>query len=113
MHPVLQSGWTNYAGRSLAVKLTNDNMVVVSGQLVPGQVSDGTPVALLPSGYAPQYRPEAVMLGQTRAMSTNSFSGTYFEAETDGTLQVYSYGSGNLQSGGHIVVAGRFPLDAQ
>jgi len=113
VHPALQSGWVNYAGRTLAMKLTNDNMVVVTGQIVPGQTSDGTPVAALPSGYAPLYRPEAIQVSQTKVMSAGSYNGTYLEAEPGGNLQLYSYGTLLGQSGGHVVVSGRYPLDAQ
>jgi hypothetical protein len=103
-HPALLNGWAAYAGRTFCVKLTNDNMVQVTGQLVPGQVSDGTTVAVLPSGHAPLYRPEAITLPLGRG---------YFEAGPSGNLNVYYFGSASGLPGGHVKVSSRFPLDAR
>lgn len=111
VHCTMASGWTAYSGRSLAVKLTNDNMVQISGQIVPGTVADGTPVATLPAGYAP-IRPEPVTVGQTHLITATQFSGTYLEAEPGGSLNVYSFGTLNNSGNGHLLVGGRYPLDA-
>jgi hypothetical protein len=102
VHPAMANGWTAYAGRTLAVKLTNDNMVHLSGQVVPGTVADNTLVATLPAGYAPA-RPEAIVLGLGHG---------YLEAETNGNLTCWSVGSIAGLPGGHLKVSGRYPLDA-
>jgi hypothetical protein len=103
-HPALLAGWAAYQGRTLSAKLTNDNMVQISGQVVPGTVADGTVVCVLPSGFAPLYRPEAIVLGLGHG---------YLEAELSGNLAVWSFGSAAGLPGGHVKISGRFPLDAR
>jgi hypothetical protein len=111
VHCTMANGWTAYASRTLAVKLTNDNMVQVSGQLVPGTTADGTTVATLPAGFAPA-RPETVMVGQTHLQTAAAYTGPYLEAETAGNLNIFSLGSVVNTGGGHLVVGGRYPLNA-
>jgi hypothetical protein len=114
-HPSLQNGWTTYQSRTLACKLTNDNMAQLSGQLVPGQVGNGTIVAFMPGGFAPRYRPEALPVS-TYNISEGFFgppdAGMYFEVDTSGRMSVYSFASGEAGSGDHVVISGRYPLDA-
>jgi hypothetical protein len=111
-HCTMANGWTAYAGRTLTVKLTNDNMVQISGEIVPGTVSDGIAVASLPSGYAP-VRPEPIWVGQHNAISgSNGYTGPYLEAQPGGNLLLYSFGPYTSLGSPHLVIAGRFPLDA-
>jgi hypothetical protein len=115
-HPALQNSWVTYSGRTLACKLTNDNMVQITGQLVPGEITNGTVVAQLPAGCAPLYRPEPVPAATydiNQEFSGQNDAGVYFEAETSGLLKVYSLGSGSGGSNYHVVLGGRYPLDAQ
>jgi hypothetical protein len=111
VNPVLQSGWTTIANRTLALKLTNDNMVQITGHLQPGQISNGTPVATLPPGYAPQYRPESIAVAQYNLIPASSYQGPYIEAQPSGALNIYSIGP-SVMPGGRIVICGRYPLDA-
>ena len=111
VHCTMANGWTAYSGRVLAVKLTNDNMVQISGQIVPGTTTDGTPVATLPAGYAP-VRPEPVMMSQTHLQTAAQHLGAYLEAEAGGQLNVFSVGAVANTGNGHFVIAGRYPLDA-
>lgn len=113
--PALQNGWATYSGRTLACKLTNDNMVQISGQLVPGEISNGTVVASLPAGFAPQYRPEMIPAATydiDEYFSSQDDAGAYLEAEVTGLLKVYSLSSGSAGSNYHLVISGRYPLDA-
>ena len=111
-HCTMANGWTAYLGRTLTVKLTNDNMVQISGEITPGTVSDGIAVATLPAGFAPA-RPEAVLVGQHNAISgTNGYTGPYLEAQANGSLLLWSFGPYVNGGNAHIVVNGRFPLDA-
>jgi hypothetical protein len=107
----MANGWTAYLGRVLAVKLTVDNMVQISGQIIPGTVADGTPVATLPAGYAPA-RAETVMMGQTHLLTAAQYAGPYLEFEGNGNIQVYSVGTVVNTGGGHFTVGGRYALDA-
>lgn len=118
-HPVLQpaAGWTTYAGRTLACKLTSDGMVQLTGQLVPGQINDGTVIAAMPAGFAPRYRPEAVPAATYRItegiFSQQNDAGVYIEIGQDGSARCYSFSSGFAGGNDHVVIAGRYPLDAQ
>jgi hypothetical protein len=112
-HPAMANGWTAYLSRALAVKLTSDNMVQVSGQIVPGTVSDGILVATMPPGYAPLSRAEPVWVGQHGMIVTGGgTSGAYAEVQPDGRLLLYSFGPYINQGSPHLVIAGRYPLDA-
>ena len=115
-HPALQNGWGTFASRTLACKLTNDNMVHLTGQLTPGQISEGTIVAAMPGGFAPQFRPEVVPAA-TFAITEGIFSGQndaglYFEINTDSLMRVHSFSSGFASGSNHVVISGRYPLDA-
>lgn len=113
VHCTLQSGWSTYSGRSLSAKLTNDNMVQLSGQIAPGTISDGILVATLPAGYAPRSRPEPVMVGQYHSIATGAgTSGAYLEVQLSGNVNLFSFGPYSNQGGAHLVVGGRFPIDA-
>jgi hypothetical protein len=111
VHPAMANGWTAYAGRTLAVKLTNDNMVQITGEVAPGTVQDGISIAVLPAGYAP-IRPEPVWVGQHNAVGTAGFAGPYLEAQPGGNLLLYSFGPFINYGNPHMVIAGRYPLDA-
>jgi hypothetical protein len=113
VHCTMNNSWTTYLGRSLTVKLTNDNMVQISGQIVPGTVSDGIQVASLPAGHAPVTRAEPVLVGQhNMIVSGGGTSGAYVEAQPDGRLLLYSFGPFVNLGSPHLVIAGRYPLDA-
>jgi hypothetical protein len=113
VHCTMQSGWSTYLNRVLTVKLTNDLMVQISGQVVPGTVSDGVPLALLPAGYAPVTRAEPIFVGQHNMIAPGGgTSGAYLEAQPDGRLLLYSFGPFVNLGAPHLVVSGRFPLDA-
>jgi len=110
VHCTLLHGWATYQGRTLTVKLTNDNMVQISGQMVPGTVNDGTTIATVPPGYAPVSRAEPVMYGQANC-SPDKIGG-FFQVNTDGTIMIFSFGDWRDIGNGHIVLAGRYTLDA-
>ena len=110
VHCTLQHGWSTYSGRTLTVKLTNDNMVQISGQMIPGTVDDGTVIATVPAGYAPVSRAEPVMYGQAKCNPDKI--GGFFQIETNGTVTIWSFGDWSDRGNGHIILAGRYPLDA-
>jgi hypothetical protein len=113
VHCTMANSWTTYLSRFLTVKLTNDNMVQISGQIIPGTVSDGIQVAALPAGYAPLSRAEPVVAGQHNMITTGAgTSGAYVEAQPDGRLLLYSAGPYVSQGAPHLIIAGRYPLDA-
>lgn len=110
VHPALLAGWTSFTGRTFAMKLTNDNMVHISGHLAAGTATDGTVIATVPPGYAPLYRAESLPVAQFNAITPANYKGPYLEVEPDGRLDIFSFGT--VTPGGRIVVGGRYPLDA-
>jgi hypothetical protein len=108
----MTSGWTAYGTRPLTYKFVeNGEFVHMSGQIDYGTLSDGTTIGYVGPSYEPIHRPEVIPLGWAGSASLNGRA-PYLEIEPNGNIGVYGVSSigGSV---GHLVVNGRYPLDAQ